>query len=438
MIDDIVKSLNKRKDLAGWTVRHIVNRGAQVYSVPKGVEARRAVVNEQYKINVVCNTTAADGSAAMGDGDSTLLPGGNIEAAIDTAAAVAGAVTNPPYSLPGPADFPDVPLVDTEIKKDHSTAVDGIDEALRSAASKQKGVEMTSSEVFGDYVETHLVNSRGINAHQEETRIHLEFVLQGHKGGRNSEMFKELDSRRIADLKLEPLLEVQAKFTQDLLVSEAPPKWKGPVVLRTNVLDDLMLSADLSPSIFRSLGSAAAKYAKITPWEIGKSIFTDEVKGDAFTLLADRTVPYGVASDRFDDEGLPAKRVTLVQENQLVAFQAAQRYADYLKIPATGDFGQLEVPAGKTPEAELLEEPYVEVCMFSWFNPDIVSGDFATEIRLGYLVKDGKATPFKGGQLIGNVLSGLANCRWSKETGRFGRYIGPRALRFAELQVSPS
>ena len=436
MIDDIVKSLNKRKELAGWTVQHIVDRGAQVYAVPKGVEARRAVVNEQYKISVVCNTQAADGSAAMGDGDSTLLPGGDIEAAIDTAAAVAAAVTNPPYSLPGPANFPDVPLVDADIKKDCSAAVDSIDAALRAAASKHKGVEMTSAEVFGDYVETRLVNSRGIDAQQEETRIHVEFVLQGHKGERNSEMFKEADSRRIGDLHLDEMLEERARYTRDLLVSEAPPKWQGPVVLRRDVLNDFIVAEDLSPSPFRVLGSAASKYSKISTWEVGKSVFRDEVKGDPFSLCADRTTAYGVASNRFDAEGVPAQRVELIRVNKLVAFQASQRYADYLKVPATGDYGQLEVPAGKTPTADLLQEPYVEVCMFSWFNPDIVSGDFATEIRLGYLVKDGKATPFKGGQLIGNVLSGLANCRWSRETASFGRYRGPVAVRFADLQVA--
>jgi predicted Zn-dependent protease len=141
-------------------------------------------------------------------------------------------------------------------------------------------------------------------------------------------------------------------------------------------------------------------------------------------------------SSRFDAEGLPAKRIEIIKDGKLATFSTSQKYADYLSIPATGDFGAPEVPAGKTALKDLLTEPYIEVSMFSWFNPDSISGDFATEIRLGYLVKDGKATPFKGGQLIGNVLTALSDCHWSSETGFFGTYTGPVAVRFNKLKVA--
>jgi predicted Zn-dependent protease len=76
--------------------------------------------------------------------------------------------------------------------------------------------------------------------------------------------------------------------------------------------------------------------------------------------------------------------------------------------------------------------------MFSWFNPDPISGDFASEIRLGYFVKNGKAKPFKGGQLIGNVVDGLANVKWSEETGFYGSYLGPHTARFSGLKITPT
>ena len=106
----------------------------------------------------------------------------------------------------------------------------------------------------------------------------------------------------------------------------------------------------------------------------------------------------------------------------MVTFTASQRYADYLSIPPSGDFGDVEVAAGTTPAAALLAEPYVEVVMFSWFNPNVITGDFASEIRLGYLVDGGKRTAFKGGMLVGNVLDAIADVRWSAETGFYGAY----------------
>ena len=118
----------------------------------------------------------------------------------------------------------------------------------------------------------------------------------------------------------------------------------------------------------------------------------------------------------------------LIKENKLVTFQASQRYGEYLGILATGAFGGVELPAGRRDTSSLLEEPYVEVIRFSWFNPDGITGDFATEIRLGYLVDNGVRTPFKGGLLIGNYMDALADVRWSVETGSFGTYLLIRPL----------
>ena len=42
MLDKIIDALNKRSDLAGWTVRHLINRSTQVYAVPNQTEALRS------------------------------------------------------------------------------------------------------------------------------------------------------------------------------------------------------------------------------------------------------------------------------------------------------------------------------------------------------------------------------------------------------------
>ena len=236
------------------------------------------------------------------------------------------------------------------------------------------------------------------------------------------------------DLHLEDEIE-QMHHTLDLFEAGSPPTWQGPVVLRGEVLATFMAGDNLRGSVVHSLGSAASKYAKLSPWEIGKSVFRNEVKGDPLTVWANRCIPFGTYSNRFDDEGLPAQRLELIHENELVAFAASQRYADYLDLPATGAFGCVEVPAGQMDASALLAEPYVEIIQFSWFNPDLVTGDFATEIRLGYLVENGVRKPFKGGQLIGNYLDALADIRWSAETGFFGSYLGPHTARFNDLKI---
>lgn len=435
MLHKIIDSLNKRSDLAGWTVRHVVTQGTQVYAVPRRTEAQRVAGIEQYRIDVLRHTSDREGKEAVGNGDATVLPGGDIDAAIDSAVLTAGLIANPVYTLPGPAPLPDVPLVDTDLQKDSFAVTKAVMEQIQAAASRNQDVYLTAAECFGEVHATHLINSRGIDVQQEETEIDIEFVLHSQRGEEHRESFGEIRRRRVADLPIEEQIEQSIRHTLDLFEADAPPSRQGPVVLRGEALATFMAGDRLNGSLFHTLGSAEARYAKFSSWEIGKSVFRKEVKGDPLTVWANRCIPYGIYSNRFDNEGLPAQRLALIRDNELVGFAASQRYADYLNLPPTGEFGGVEVPPGSTPAAELLTQPHVEIIQFSWFNPDFVTGDFATEIRFGYLVENGARKPFRGGQLVGNVLDALADARWSAETGMFGSYLGPHTIRFNNLKL---
>jgi predicted Zn-dependent protease len=436
MLNRIIEALQKRNDLAGWTVRHIQNREAQVYLVPQGIESQRSVNGERYLIDVLRNTTTTDGSPAMGSGNASLLPGDNIAHAIDQAALVAGLVSNPVYGLPEPASLPDVELCDGRLQSDAVGVLREVMERMQSVAKHYPGVRLTAAESFGEIQNIHLINSRGIDAQQESTEIAIEFVLHGGQGDRDSETFHSITRRRAGDLDLDTVMENQARYTLDLLEAVPPTPWQGPVVLRGNALTNFMAGDNLNGSVIQTLSSAAAKYAQFSPWDVGKSVFHGDVQGDPLTVWANRVMPYGVRSNRFDGEGLAAQRVELIRDNKLVTFAANQRYSQYLNIPATGEFGNIELPPGRTPASALLDEPYIEIIQFSWFNPDTITGDFATEIRFGYLVENGERKPFKGGQLVGNYMDALANVRWSEETGFFGGYLGPHTARFNELKIS--
>lgn len=436
MLNKIVNALKDRTDLSGWTVRHLITRGAQVYAVPNQIESQRAVEVERYKIDVLRQTSGPDGEPRMGSGDATLLPGGDVQAAIEQAALVAGLVSNPVHTIPAPAPLPEVPLTDADLQKDASTVTRDVMQRIQAGASKNKSVQLTAAEFFGEIHTTHLLNSRGIDAEQEATEISLELVLHSQRGENHVETFTEMKRRRVSDLNLEEEIERQVRYTLDLFEAGPPPSSHGPVLLRGDALALFMAGDDLGAGVLQTLGSASSKYAKVSSWEIGKPVFRTEVKGDPLTVWANRRIPFGTGSNRFDEEGLPAQRLELIRGNELVAFAASQRYADYLDLPATGAFGCVELPPGQMEESALLSEPHVEIIQFSWFNPDPITGDFATEIRLGYLVENGVRKPFRGGQLIGNYLDALADVRWSAETGFFGNYLGPRTARFNDLKIA--
>lgn len=431
MLEAIVSALNTRIDLAGWSVRHITTRGAQLYAVLTSVESRRSVSSERFVVEVFRTTAGPDGKPSMGSGNTTLLPGAEINPALDEAALMAGLVHNPPYSLPGPSDYPAVPLADPNLQADPAGALDGLLARLQAAAVTHKQVQMTAAELFVEEENLHLVTSQGIDARQVSTRLDMEWVLVGRQEGREVETFTQMTRRCLADVDLEAEMERKACFADDLLKAAPPVTYNGPVVLREEALQVFLNSATL-----HTLSSGSARYAHLSNWEVAQPVLRNPIAGDPLTIYANRQLPFGTSASCFDNEGLPGHRIELIKDGILQAFITSQRYADYLGIPATGAFGSLELPPGSTPTAALLVAPHVEVSDFSWFTPDPVTGDFACEIRLGYVMVGDRRTPFKGGMLVGNVLDALADVRFSQETVFFGDYLGPSTARFNALVVT--
>jgi PmbA protein len=188
---------------------------------------------------------------------------------------------------------------------------------------------------------------------------------------------------------------------------------------------------------FRFHLSAEAAYRKLSRFAPGRSITSGRLAGEPLRLASDPTIRYGRASAPFDRDGLALRRVPLVEAGRLARYWATKEYADYLGVEATGALTNIDVPAGRTPERDLLGDgPVLEVVSFSWFNPDFVTGDFSCEIRLGYERRRGAARPVKGGAVQGNLFAAFRRAQFAREVDWFGTYHGPRAIRFERLTVA--
>ena len=425
------QALEARRDLLGWTAVGRRLRGEQLFSGRRAIEARRSIESDTVSLEVLC---PSDGSAPpmCGAASVTLAAGEDPRPAIDFAVRAASRTRNPLYELPPPATMPDVPLDDPEISDLEETAL-GLHQRLLSGAAADSEARLALAEWFVEREEVRLVNSRGLEAHQTRSEISLEWIVLAGDGDGRVETTLDLTRRRLADVDVERLWSEVARQTADRQRAGPAPMYEGPVVLRGRALATFLHSGTIA-----TLASGRARYAGFSHWEPGKSVFRGPVAGDPLTLWTSRMVPYGVHAGRFDSEGLPGQRVLLIRDGVLQTYSAGQRYATYLGVPATGAFGDIELPPGRTPQADLLADPHVEIIWWSWFSPNPTTGDFASEIRLGYVVDGDRRTPFTGGLLIGNVLDGLANVRWSAETGFFGDYAGPVTARFASFRVTPS
>src|SRR4051812_8515839 len=85
MLERIVAALRARADVDSWSAHQVSSRAVQLYAVPGAVEARRATSSERYVFQVLRQTGGPD-AAKCGGGNATLLPGDDIDTAIDAAA----------------------------------------------------------------------------------------------------------------------------------------------------------------------------------------------------------------------------------------------------------------------------------------------------------------------------------------------------------------
>ena len=428
-----IKALRRRSDLLGWRAKHSRTRSEQLFSGRTSLDARRAAEHEEISIEVVCPSAASDSGPMCGAAGASFAPGDDPARAIEFAVEAAGRTRNPIYDLPSAAPLPEVPLADETIVKDAAALVESLHARLTEASKADHSARLTLAEWFADTTETHLVNSNGIDAHQAATELSLEWIVLAGQGQRRVETILDLSRRRAQDLDVEAEWASVARHTADRHEAGPAPTYQGPVVLHGRTI-----STFLNSGVFETLASGRARFAKLSPWEIGKSVLKGETKGDPLTIWANRVVPYGTNASRFDAEGIPGQCVLLVEDGILRSYAAGQRYATYLHVPATGAFGDFELPPGNADASELVAEPHIEIVLWSWFSPNPTTGDFAAEIRLGYQVANGARSPFSGGMLVGNVLEALGNARWDRQLGFFGDYQGPRTVRFGDLKVVPS
>jgi len=84
----------------------------------------------------------------------------------------------------------------------------------------------------------------------------------------------------------------------------------------------------------------------------------------------------------------------------------------------------------------LRKEPYLELVSFSDFQVDSITGDFGSEIRLGYYF-DGKTTvPVTGGSISGNMAKVQGGLKMSSQTRQYNSYHGPATVCMRGVSIS--
>ncbi len=343
----------------------------------------------------------------------------DIERSVNSASKAAKVTNFPNYALSQPSSYQEVKMADPKIISDPEKLVESKVEEFLSLIKEEKQVTPSFGKFRTLLIKTAILSSTGIEAEKEETAFYTEVALKAQENGRVSEYWPITLKRRADEVQLAENVPRWVKLTRDGLRAVMPETKKTTIIFPPPVLEDII------PSVVGFHGSASSLYKHLSRFTVG-----ERVADPSLTIWDNGLYDYGMGSSPFDDEGTPEKQTLLIEKgivrshlydnmyaavmqkqhtgNGLKGFPGMgmeQRYASSISTRPTN----IVIEPGSFAEDELLEDVkeglYVE--RFSWMLVDGLTSSFGSEIRNGFMIKDGElADPVKGGAVSGQVLDG--------------------------------
>ncbi len=335
--------------------------------------------------------------------------GGSDDALLDSALVAASHGDPAPFRFLGKesAPCPSVPVLDPGVAKigvedliawgkDAVGRIrDEFPELIVNASLGRGTVEISVRTTFG--------------AEREERRSYLSMSVEAEqvRTGDIWSVYAARTVRRASDLDREELL---GNLLRELRWGQAiasPPTGTPPVLFLPTGLPVLLLPLMIG-------FSGLSVFLKTSPLagRLGERAFDTRL-----TITDDGTLPFGPRSQSFDDEGAPARRLSLVEQGVVSSFFYDLRAAALAKADPTGNGikgsplggGGFRVPPGPavrnvvvSPGEEALDDLIREVNdglivagVLGLGQGNIQSGAFSNNVGIGFAVK--------GGQVVGRV-----------------------------------
>ncbi|MBS0617910.1 MAG: hypothetical protein JSR44_06950 [Spirochaetes bacterium] len=417
--------LRRSTDLRGWQLSRLKKDSREAYYVGNELETVRCNAVANYTLRV---QTAVD-DALMGESTARFQgKPASLAQLVSDATARARLVKNPAYRFAAPYAYKnaDAQLTDKIIVEANLDTLLEYGARIQNFRRAQLAkYPLNSLELFFENYEYTIMNYRGLDCRAASTRVVCDYVLTSPDN--RHEVMGIKKRRSLADLRLEEQFEADAAMLSDLESAALPPTGELPVVLAGDALDSLF-------DFFVAQLDAHALFNKYSVFEIGDSAVHGGREG--LTLRSQPALAGGMHSYAFDDLGFKTAPVTLVENSIVKNFLIDGRYSDLLHLPQTSALTNIEVECGSTAYADFLTDGVLELSKFSTFQPNTISGAFSGEIRLGYLYKNGKKIPVKGGSVSGTTQAAFACALKSREAVKRATYFGPKGVFFERLTVA--
>ena len=419
-----IKSALARCGIAMWRINENVEETAELFFVKKQLDTRRSKDVRKYEVTVYRDVESPEGGkSARGFTSAQLIASMDdeqLDRELKSAYYAARFAANPYFDLPDPVQAPPVKKAGELAEAPLAQSAGKMAKAL-FAADVHEDAFVNSAELFISRSRHRILSSEGADVSYTDAQAKGEFVVQC-KEPEDVEMhniyeYDALDTEALAAKVAEALTFVRDRARAQRVLKSG----KYDLVLSGNAVAEVL-------SYYKSRSAASTVYAKYSTWKQGEEV-QGEAQGERLSLTLRATDPYSV-------EGVPMADLPLLEGGALLAYHGPNRFCRYLGVKPTGIYEKLSCANGSLSFEELKKGPCLWAVTFSDFQMDAMSGHFGGEIRLAYLIKDGKATPVTGGSVNGSILEAQKDLVFSTERYLTAKYDGPYAVRMKNVSVA--
>lgn len=431
MLKRIEQILKNQKGISGYKICESRIESSELFFVKKNVDMDRAK-NVKHFIVTVYLDYEEGGNKFKGSATTNVDPTMNdceIEKVISEAAFAAQFVKNPYYPLTKPAASYQ-PMAESKFAKESLPYwMNEITKAVYKNDIYEKG-GINSCEIFLNKIDTHIVNSEGVDARAIHYEGMVEFITSWKEEGEEIELYRCVNFSDFDPEVISSEVKVMIEIAKEKAIAKNTPELKKiPVILTREAVKDFF-------GFYYTKSKAEAVYNKISTWNLGDNIQEREGKGDLITMTLNPFLQNSTASRGFDEDGFPLEAVNIIDQGVLKKYIADTRYAHYLAVEPTGSISNIVVNGGSRTLLELKQEPHLEAAAFSDFSVDHLSGDFCGEIRLAWYFDGEKTIPVTGGSVSGNITRLQNELYLSKELQKDNNFEGPKAVKLKNVTIA--
>jgi len=425
MLNILIENLKTFDDVE-YLIKETKTQRVESYNIKKQTEMNREVETTLIVLTLYV-TFEEEGKKYRGSYSTEIHPGTDTETLktiISEGVYAAGFVKNAFFPLVEPTPATLSKNQDLDIA---ATLVD-LQTGFHECDNHTKG-HISYSEFFVTRSDVRILNSNGVDVSFTTYTAFVETAVHMPSGDKEIEITEayrfSVDDNSLSNLK--------ARVDELFAVAEKKSKAKPtPSVGDINIL----LSGECLSTFFSyylNCSSAQMVYRQLSTFKEG----TDVQGGgdsDRICMILDPLMKGSSLSRGYDDHGFPLASQKIIENGKLLKFWGDTRFASYLEIPPTGIINNIKIEGGTA--TSLRDEPYLELVSFSDFQVDPVTGDFGSEIRLGYYFDGKTTTPITGGSISGNMAKVQDGLKMSVETRQYNNYHGPATICMRGASIS--